>query len=293
MNHLARLESKSIHIIREAYSSFPNLGFLWSIGKDSTVLLWLIRKAFFGHIPFPVIHVDTTYKIDSMIEFRDKLALEWGFTLVTSKNDQSLDEGETFPNGKADRLRCCHLLKTVGLRQMLTGSVPRFYLSQETKNFEPFESREPFTAVMLGVRSDEEGTRSKERYFSPRDSQNRWNVSSQPPEFWNQFQTEFPKGTHVRVHPLLDWTELNIWEYIKQENIPVIPLYFDQGQGTRYRSIGCGPCTFPVKSPSKTVDEIIIELRDGALSKTAERAGRAQDHDGGGTLEALRRDGYM
>jgi sulfate adenylyltransferase subunit 2 len=293
VNHLDRLESKSIHIIREAYVNFQNVGFLWSIGKDSTVLLWLIRKAFFGHIPFPVIHVDTTFKIDSMIEFRDQLALEWGFTLVTSQNDEPLKSKETFPDGKVDRLKCCHLLKTVGLKQMLSGSVPRYWLDHKTRKFELYDNQTPFSAVMLGVRSDEEGTRSKERTFSPRDSENRWNVSTQPPEFWNQFQTEFPPGTHVRVHPLLDWTELNIWEYIEREKIPVLPLYFDQGQGTRYRSIGCGPCTFPVNSTSKTVAEIIRELRDGALSKVAERAGRAQDKDGGGTLEQLRRSGYM
>jgi sulfate adenylyltransferase subunit 2 len=293
VKHLNRLESKSIHIIREAYANFQNLGLLWSIGKDSTVLLSLIRKAFFGHIPFPVIHVDTTFKIDSMIAFRDRLALEWGFTLVTSKNEEPLLAKETFPDGGADRLRCCHLLKTAGLKQMLSGSTPRYWLNHKTEKFELYENTNPFSAVMLGVRSDEEGTRSKERYFSPRDSKNRWNISSQPPEFWNQFQTEFPNGTHLRVHPLLDWTELNIWEYIQQENIPVIPLYFDHGTGTRYRSIGCGPCTSPVVSPSKNISEIISELRDGALSKVSERAGRAQDQDGGGTLEALRRDGYM
>jgi sulfate adenylyltransferase subunit 2 len=118
-------------------------------------------------------------------------------------------------------------------------------------------------------------------------------VASQPPEFWNQYQTELPPGAHVRIHPLLDWTELNVWEYIEREGIPVIPLYFDQGSGTRYRSIGCGPCTFPVASRSRNVAEIIAELRDGALARVAERAGRAQDADGGGTLEALRRDGYM
>jgi sulfate adenylyltransferase subunit 2 len=293
MDTLSRLESRSIHIIREAYAAYPSLGFLWSIGKDSTVLLWLVRKAFFGHVPLPVIHVDTTFKIASMVEFRDRLAREWGFTLVTSQNEEPLRSGETFPAGKVDRLRCCHLLKTEGLRQMLSGDFPRFRLDLATGRHVPYDNRQPFTAVMLGVRSDEEGTRSKERVFSPRDPQSRWNVAAQPPEFWNQYQTELPPGAHVRIHPLLDWTELNVWEYIQREGIPVIPLYFDQGAGTRYRSIGCGPCTFPVKSPSRNVAEIIAELRDGALSRVAERAGRAQDQDGGGTLEALRRDGYM
>lgn len=293
MNHLKYLESKSVFIIREAYANFSNPGILWSIGKDSTVLLWLVRKAFFGHIPLPVIHVDTTFKIDSMVEFRNRLALEWGFTLVTSQNDEPIRAGQTFPDGKVDRLRCCHLLKTVGLRQMLHGETPRYWLNPSSGKFELYENHDPFTAVMLGVRSDEEGTRSKERYFSPRNSGNQWDIASQPPEFWNQFQTEFPDGTHVRIHPLLDWTELNIWEYIQAEGIPVISLYFDQGTGTRYRSIGCGPCTFPVKSKSRNVPEIIQELREGSLAKIAERAGRAQDAEGGGTLEALRRDGYM
>jgi sulfate adenylyltransferase subunit 2 len=293
MDPLSRLESRSIYLIREAYASFPRLGFLWSIGKDSTVLLWLMRKAFFGHLPIPVIHVDTTFKIASMIEFRDRLALEWGFTLVTSQNDEAIRAKETFPDGNADRLKCCHTLKTVGLKQMLSGEAPRYWLSHRTGKFEIYENREPFTAVMLGVRADEEGSRSKERYFSPRNAKNQWSVGTQPPEFWNQFQTEFPKNTHVRIHPLLDWTELNIWEYIEREKIPMIPLYFDQGEGTRYRSIGCGPCTFPVQSSAKTVEEIISELRDGKFSNVAERAGRAQDKDGGGTLEELRREGYM
>jgi sulfate adenylyltransferase subunit 2 len=240
-----------------------------------------------------VIHVDTNFKIDSMIRFRDELAMQWGFRLVTSRNVAALEAKETFPDGNTDRLRCCHLLKTVGLRQMLSGEAERFQLNTRTGCFEPYNDRSPFTSVMLGVRSDEEGSRSKERYFSPRDPKNRWNVFTQPPEFWSHFQTEYPKGTHLRIHPLLDWTELNIWEYIEREEIPVIPLYFDQGNGTRYRSIGCGPCTFPVQSPSQTVSEIVHELRDGALSNVAERSGRAQDKDGGGTLEALRRDGYM
>jgi sulfate adenylyltransferase subunit 2 len=293
LDHLSRLESRSIHIIREAYANFARLGFLWSIGKDSTVLLWLARKAFFGHIPFPVIHVDTAFKIPEMIEFRDRLALDWRFKLVTSQNDEALAAKKTFPDGNADRLTCCHALKTVGLKQMLSGEAPRKWLSHVTRKFEPYEDSKPFTAVMLGVRSDEEGSRSKERYFSPRDGKNRWDVSTQPPELWNQFQTDFPPETHVRIHPLLDWTELNIWEYVRRENIPMISLYFDRGEGTRYRSIGCAPCTFPVKSPSRNVDEIIAELGEGALSRVAERAGRAQDGEGGGTLEALRRDGYM
>ncbi len=155
------------------------------------------------------------------------------------------------------------------------------------------ENKEPYTGVIVGVRADEEGSRSKERYFSPRDQYNEWNVGDQPPELWNQFKTDFAPGTHVRIHPLLDWTELNIWEYIHRENIPVVSLYFDQGNGKRYRSLGCWPCTNPVDSSSQNVADIIQELRSGKFANIAERSGRAQDKDDGGGLETLRRDGYM
>ena len=149
------------------------------------------------------------------------------------------------------------------------------------------------TGVIVGVRADEEGSRSKERYFSPRDKNNDWDVGDQPPEFWNQYKTDFAPGTHVRVHPLLDWTELDIWEYIERENIPVVPLYFDQGDGRRYRSLGCAPCTGTVESTAKNVREIIEELKTGKFANIAERSGRAQDKEGGGGLEELRKDGYM
>ncbi len=152
---------------------------------------------------------------------------------------------------------------------------------------------EPYTGVIVGVRADEEGSRSKERYFSPRDKDNVWDVGDQPPEFWNQFKTDFAPGTHVRIHPLLDWTEQNIWEYIEREKIPVVSLYFNQGAGTRYRSLGCYPCTNPVNSDSQTVPEIIDEIKSGKFSNIAERSGRAQDSEDGGGLETLRRDGYM
>ena len=159
--------------------------------------------------------------------------------------------------------------------------------------YERDKNTDPFTGVIVGVRADEEGSRSKERYFSSRDKESLWDVEDQPPEFWNQFKTDFAPGTHVRIHPLLDWTELNIWEYIKREKIPTVSLYYNQGEGTRYRSLGCYPCTFPVESEAKTVDEIIEELRSGKFANIAERSGRAQDKDDGGGLETLRRDGYM
>ena len=143
------------------------------------------------------------------------------------------------------------------------------------------------------MRSDEEGSRSKERYFSPRNRENTWDVGEQPPEFWNQYKTDFQPGTHVRVHPLLDWTETNIWEYIERERIPTVSLYYDQGEGRRYRSLGCGPCTATVESTATNVTEILVELRTGKFAHVAERAGRAQDKDDAGGLESLRRDGYM
>jgi sulfate adenylyltransferase subunit 2 len=157
----------------------------------------------------------------------------------------------------------------------------------------PDTNTEQYTGVIVGVRADEEGSRSKERYFSPRDKENDWDVGDQPPELWNQFKTDFAPGTHVRVHPLLDWTELNIWEYIERENIPLVSLYFNQGEGKRYRSLGCWPCTLPVASEACTVEEIIAELNEGKFANIAERSGREQDKEDGGGLETLRREGYM
>ena len=247
MRHLRRLEDQSVYILREAYRHFENLAMLWSMGKDSTVLLWLTRKAFFGHVPFPLLHVDTSYKIPAMIEYRDRLAREWRLNLVVGQNKKALAEGMNHERG---RVECCTALKTEGLKLLL-----------EEKGY---------TGIILGVRADEEGTRAKERYFSPRDKNNDWDFRDQPPELWDQFKTSFPPGTHIRIHPLLDWTEINIWEYIKLETIPFMDLYLNKGNGTRYRSLGCAPCTFPITSTASTVDEIIDELR---ATNVAERAG--------------------
>jgi len=270
MDNLSRLENQSIYILREAFNKFENLAMLWSIGKDSTVLLWLARKAFFGHVPFPLVHVDTTYKIPSMIEYRDRVVKEWKLQLIVGKNDEVLRTGATYPNGQLSRVACCGKLKKDALKRVL--------------------DKHQFTGVIVGVRRDEEPTRAKERYFSPRDKNMEWNAEDQPPELWDQFKTDFEEGTHVRVHPLLHWTELNIWEYVERENIPVIPLYFANGKGERYRSLGCAPCTFPIQSEARTVREIIEELR---RTKTSERSGRAQDKESEDAFEKLRRDGYM
>jgi len=266
MKHLRQLEDQSVFILREAYKHFDNLAMLWSMGKDSTVLLWLARKAFFGHVPFPLIHIDTSYKIPEMIEYRDRLAREWRLNLVIGQNKEALTNGMNYTMG---RVECCTALKTNGLKGLM--------------------DEKGYTGLILGVRADEESTRAKERYFSPRDKNNEWDFRDQPPELWDQFKTSFPPGTHIRIHPLLDWTEINIWEYIKLENIPFLTnLYLDQGTGTRYRSLGCAPCTFPIQSTAKTVDDIITELRN---SNVAERAGRAQDEGRG--MELLRKEGYM
>lgn len=269
-DHLRALEHESIYVLREAFGKIQRLGMLWSIGKDSTVLLWLARKAFFGHVPFPLVHIDTTYKIPSMIEYRDRVVREWGLQLVVGRNDAALAAGATFPNGRLSRVECCSLLKTDALRGVI--------------------DRHGFTGLIVGVRRDEEPTRAKERYFSPRDETMAWDVADQPPEFWNQFKTDFAPGTHVRIHPLLHWTELDVWTYIARESIPVIPLYFDDGTGQRYRSLGCAPCTGRIASTARTVPEIVAELR---ATTAPERAGRAQDQESEAAFEQLRRDGYM
>ena len=302
MDHLDQLEAQSVYILREAYRHFDRMCMLWSIGKDSTVLLWLARKAFFGHVPFPLVHIDTSYKLPEMIAYRDRLALEYGLTMVVGQDAAAIAEGRTYPATSAlgaddpkriSRIQCCQTLKANALKATLQGTGPRQRLNLKTGKYEPDADTLPWHGVIVGARADEEGSRSKERYFSPRDKNNAWDVGDQPPEFWNQFKTDFAPGTHVRIHPLLDWTELNIWEYIARENIPTVSLYYDQGTGKRYRSLGCGPCQSPIDSAAKNVDDVITELKSGKLRNVAERSGRLQDQEGRGGLEVLRRDGYM
>ncbi|MEW5741846.1 MAG: sulfate adenylyltransferase subunit CysD [Myxococcota bacterium] len=293
MKTLDALESRAIHVLREAYANFRQLCMLWSIGKDSTVMLWLARKAFFGHVPFPLVHVDTSFKIPEMLAWRDRVAAEWGLTLLAGENREALDARRTFPSGAVDRLTCCRLLKTDALTRTLSGEGPRRRFDVATRDWKEDVSREAFTGVIVGARADEEGSRSKERVFSARDERNTWDVAEQPPELWRQFKTEFAPGTHVRIHPLLEWTELNVWEYIAREGIPTVSLYYDQGRGQRYRSLGCAPCTAPIASTAKSPADIVVELREGALKGIAERSGRAQDVEDGGGLETLRRGGYM
>jgi sulfate adenylyltransferase subunit 2 len=293
IDKLDALESQSVYILREAYREFKSLVMLWSIGKDSTVLLWLARKAFFGHVPFPLVHIDTSYKIPEMIRYRDELALKFKLNMIVGQNTQALKEKRTFPDGNLDRISCCKALKSEALKNTLSGAWPRLRLNLKTGKYEVDTNIEPYIGVIVGARADEEGSRSKERYFSPRDRNSDWDVGDQPPELWNQFKTDFAPGTHIRIHPLLDWTELNIWEYIQRENIPITDLYFDQGSGKRYRSLGCYPCTTPVESTAKNVEDIVKELREGKFKNIAERSGRAQDKEDGGGLETLRKEGYM
>jgi sulfate adenylyltransferase subunit 2 len=267
---LDRLESDSIFILREAYARFTTLAMLWSIGKDSTVLLWLARKAFFGRVPFPLVHIDTSYKIPGMLEFRDRVVREWNLRLIVARNEEALADGRTFPEGRATRVECCSRLK----KDALAGLVA--------------DGR--YEAIIVGVRRDEEPTRAKERYFSPRGAGMQWDVVHQPPEFWDQFMTETPPGAHMRVHPLLHWTEIDVWEYIRREEIPVVDLYFDRGAGDRHRSLGCWPCTASIRSTARSVDDVIRELR---ATRAPERGGRAQDLESEAAFEHLRRDGYM
>lgn len=293
MNHLYKLEAQSVHILREAYREFKNLVMLWSIGKDSTVLLWLARKAFFGHVPLPLLHIDTRFKLPAMISYRDRLVSEWRLNMLVGQNTEALAARQTYPDGALSRIECCRRLKSEALKHTLSGEWPRWRYDHQRAAYIEERDGEAFTGVIVGVRADEEGSRSKERYFSPRDKAHDWDVADQPPELWNYYKTDFAPGTHVRIHPLLDWTELDIWEYIAAEGIPVTPLYFDHGEGRRYRSLGCYPCTRPVESTARTVQEVIAELKTGKFAHVAERAGRAQDQEDGGGLETLRREGYM
>ena len=264
MNHLDRLESQSIYIFREAFNKIERLGMLWSIGKDSNVMLWLARKAFFGHVPFPLIHVDTGKKFREMYEFRDRYAKDWNLNLILGDCPPIEEMDPSLPPATRAAAR-----KTAGLKALL--------------------AEHGFTGIFAGIRRDEEGTRSKERVFSPRGETGQWNFRDQPPEFWGQFNTDFPPGTHVRIHPLLHWTEIDIWRYIEREAIPVVELYFSR-DGKRYRSMGDEDITHPVESGAATIPEIIAELEETTV---AERSGRAMDHEAEDAFERLRVEGYM
>jgi sulfate adenylyltransferase subunit 2 len=266
MDYLDELESKSIYIIREAYKQYKNIALLWSIGKDSTSMLWLCRKAFFGKIPFPVVHLDTSYKFKEIYEFRDKFAKEWNLKLIVGRNEEALAAGMHPSKGK---LGCCTALKTDCLKQVI--------------------AKHDFRALLLAIRRDEHGIRAKERYFSPRNIDFQWNYKDQPAELWDQYKSKQQDEQHLRVHPMLHWTEYDIWCYILREKIPIVQLYFAKN-GKRLRSIGCETCCSPIESNADTVEKIVEELR---TTKVAERSGRAQDKESAYIMQKLRHLGYM
>ena len=262
--HLDALESRSVYIIREAYAKLDRLALLWSLGKDSNVMIWLCRKAFLGHVPFPVVHVDTGRKFDEMYAFRTRHAAAWKLALITAECPPVAEIDPSLPPAARAAAR-----KTAGLKAVIAA--------------------EGFTGLLAGIRRDEESTRAKERVFSPRGAEGEWDFRDQPPEFWDQFKTDVPPGGHVRVHPLLHWSEIDIWRYTAREGIPVIPLYYAR-DGKRYRSLGDRDISFPVESRAATIEEIVAEL---AVTRVAERAGRAMDHEAEDSFERLRADGYM
>lgn len=266
MERIEYLENHTIFIIREAYAQFRNIALLWSIGKDSTTLLWLIRKAFFGEVPFPVIHIDTTYKFKEIYKFRDAYSKKWKLNLVIAKNTEALKEGIGPNKGK---FQCCTELKTNALKKLI--------------------AQYKFKALYLAIRRDEHGIRAKERVFSPRDQEFEWDYKNQPPEIWDQYKKESEESQHLRIHPLLGWREIDVWEYIKRKKIPVVELYFAK-EGKRYRSIGCQCCCSPIESEADTIDKIIEELK---TTKISERAGRAQDKEQVYMMQKLRSLGYM
>jgi sulfate adenylyltransferase subunit 2 len=264
MDRLDDLEAQSIYIFREAFARLRRIALLWSLGKDSNVMIWIARKAFFGRLPFSVMHVDTGRKFPEMYEFRDRYAAEWNLDLKIEACPPVDAVDPTLPPAARSAAR-----KTEGLKLAI--------------------SKYGFDGLIAGIRRDEESTRAKERVFSPRGLEGGWDVHDQPPEFWNQFNAAPSPGAHLRIHPILHWTELDIWNYTKREGIPVIPLYFARN-GKRYRSLGDRDITFPVASQATTLDAIIAELE---ATKIPERAGRAMDHESEDAFERLRVTGYL
>jgi sulfate adenylyltransferase subunit 2 len=259
LQDLDKLEEKSVFVLREAKARFGRLAGLWSMGKDSTAMLALARKAFFGRVPFPVIHIDNGIDFQETYEFRSRLAREWGLELIVARSQIKDD---------ISGIRCCGANKTDALRQVL--------------------DEHGFDGLIVSIRRDEHGIRAKERYFSPRDKELKWDYKNQPPEVWD-YASRFEDSSHVRIHPLLDWNEIDIWRYVQREGIPVNPLYFSKG-GRRFRSLGCTQCTVPVESGAASIEDIIAELRK---AKTAERSGRMQDKEQENVMQRLRALGYM
>jgi len=301
LTHLKQLEAESIHIIREVAAEFDNPVMLYSIGKDSAVMLHLARKAFYpGKLPFPVMHVDTRWKFQEMYSFRDKMVADLELNLITHTNPEGIAQDiNPFTHGSAKHT---DIMKTEGLKQAL--------------------DQYGFDAAFGGARRDEEKSRAKERVYSFRDSKHRWDPKNQRPELWNIYNGKVNKGESIRVFPLSNWTELDIWQYIYLEGIPIVPLYFAaerevierdgtlimidderilehlsdeeksriQKKMVRFRTLGCYPLTGAVESTATTLPEIIQEM---LLTRTSERQGRVIDHDGAGSMEEKKRQGYF
>ncbi len=297
LTHLKQLEAESIHIIREVAAEFEKPVMLYSIGKDSAVMLHLTMKAFYpGVPPFPLLHVDTTWKFKEMIEFRDKLTKDLGLDLLVYINQDGVDQGiGPFTHGSKKHT---DVMKTDGLKQAL--------------------NKYKFDAAFGGARRDEEKSRAKERVYSFRDKNHRWDPKNQRPELWNIYNGTVDKGESIRVFPLSNWTELDIWQYIHLENIPIVPLYFAKERPVvnkdgmlimvddermpigadekiemkmvRFRTLGCYPLTGAVESTATTLPDIIQEM---LLTTTSERQGRLIDHDQAGSMEQKKREGYF
>lgn len=297
LTHLKQLEAESIHIIREVVAEFENPVMLYSIGKDSAVMLHLALKACYpAKLPFPLLHVDTTWKFREMIEFRDRMARECGFDLLVQINEEGVRQGiGPFTHGSALHT---DIMKTEALKQAL--------------------DKYRFDAAFGGARRDEEKSRAKERIFSFRSESHRWDPKSQRPELWNIYNARVRKGESIRAFPLSNWTELDIWQYIYLENIPIVPLYYAalrpvverdgmlimvddermqlrpgekvEMKSVRFRTLGCYPLTGAVESTAATLPEIIQEM---LLTRTSERQGRAIDHDSAGSMEKKKQEGYF
>ncbi len=297
LGHLRLLEAESIHIMREVASEFQRPVMLYSIGKDSSVLLRLAQKAFHpAPIPFPLLHIDTTYKFGEMIEFRDRYTAEIGAKLIVYTNREAIGDGANpFRLGTQ---RCCGLLKTKALLDGLRQG--------------------GFDAAIGGARRDEEKSRAKERIFSFRDEKGQWDPKNQRPELWNLFNARIHPGESLRIFPLSNWTEMDIWQYIHAENIPIVPMYFAQEREVlvrgdsllmveqpfipmlpgekpqmvrcRMRSLGCSPCTGAIRSDADTIPKIIEEL---VSFRRSERENRVIDHDQDGSMEIKKREGYF
>ncbi len=297
LTHLKQLEAESIHIIREVAAEFDNPVMLYSIGKDSAVMLHLAMKAFYpGKPPFPLLHVDTGWKFKEMIKFRDELVANLGLDLLVHQNPDGLAQGiGPFTHGSAVHT---DVMKTQGLKQAL--------------------DKYGFDAAFGGARRDEEKSRAKERVYSFRDKQHRWDPKNQRPELWNIYNGKVNKGESIRVFPLSNWTELDIWQYIYLESIPIVPLYFaakrpvverdgvqimvddermplkegevPEMKSVRFRTLGCYPLTGAVESEADTLPEIIQEM---LLTKSSERQGRVIDHDSAGSMEEKKKQGYF